>query len=79
MRTECAAPGCGKPIVAGMLMCRIHWFQVPARTRANVNHTWRRVSLMRRDVPGYLTALRAYRDARDEALMSVGATPGDPK
>lgn len=38
---KCAAAGCGLVIDRGLLMCRDHWFMVPAPIRRAVWRGWR--------------------------------------
>lgn len=73
MNHDCAVPGCGKSIVAGMLMCRVHWYQVSARTRGWVNHAWREASSTVADPIRKLELVRGYRAAREQALAEVKA------
>lgn len=68
---ECAVPGCGTSIVAGMLMCRAHWYQVSARTRGWVNHAWREASSRAADPIRKLELIKGYRAAREQAIAEV--------
>lgn len=73
MSHECAVPGCGSAIVAGLLMCKRHWYQVPLNLRARVNRTWLGYATLEREAPPAhkLAALRFYREAREAAIESV--------
>jgi hypothetical protein len=71
MRHECAVPGCGKPIVAGLLMCKPHWYQVSPRTRAWVKRSWDTVQLCTPNTTRYLGALQFYRSAKAAAIAEV--------
>ena len=73
MHHECAVPGCGKSIVAGMLMCKVHWYEVSPRTRAWVNHAWRDASSSVCDPLRRLERVREYRAARERAISEVRA------
>lgn len=37
---ECPASGCTRRVSAGMLLCRPHWYMVPAPLRSAVWHAW---------------------------------------
>lgn len=37
----CAAMRCHAPVQPGMLMCKAHWFTLPARLRGAIWRTWR--------------------------------------
>lgn len=78
MSHECAIEGCGKGIVAGMLMCGEHWFQASPRTRAWVNLSWREASSKVSDPVRRLELIREYRTARDRAISEVRAKQEGP-
>ena len=40
MSHECPAEGCTMAVSGSMLMCRKHWYMVPARLRAKVWNAW---------------------------------------
>lgn len=73
MNHECAVPDCKTSIVAGMLMCRVHWYQVSPRTRGWVNHAWREASSRVADPMRKLELVRGYRAAREQAIAEVTA------
>lgn len=79
MSHECAVPGCGSVIVAGLLMCKRHWYQVPLNLRSRVNRTWRGYVSVEREAPPAqkLAALRSYREAREAAIESVQQAIGE--
>ncbi|MCC7082191.1 MAG: hypothetical protein IT530_16080 [Burkholderiales bacterium] len=68
---ECAVPGCGTSIVAGMLMCKVHWYQVTPRTRAWVNHSWREACSKVADPIRRLELIREHRAAKERAIVEV--------
>lgn len=41
MSKVCKAAGCTVGVRRSQLMCRGHWFAVPAKLRARINETWR--------------------------------------
>jgi hypothetical protein len=36
----CEAPGCPRRVRLGVLACREHWFELPARLRSLINAAW---------------------------------------
>jgi len=73
MNHECAVAGCGTSVVAGMLMCKKHWFQVSPKTRAWVNHSWREASSRVADPVRRIELITGYRAAKARALAEVHA------
>lgn len=70
MKPVCNAVGCDREMPGrGSLMCRAHWFAVPAILRRQVNATW--AAYQKRDGE-YLD----YIEARDEALRFVAEGEG---
>ena len=70
---DCAVPRCTGPARSGQLMCRSHWFDVPAEIRRMVNKTWRAYSTAASTgAPAVFAAARdAYRQARTAAVEAV--------
>ncbi len=66
----CPWPGCGKPIRPAYLMCRAHWYRLPAAIRTAVLAAYR---------PGQtaLTATPAYWAARADALEYARQAAGE--
>jgi hypothetical protein len=64
MNHECPADGCDRAIPYTMLMCRPHWYMVPAPLRAAVWNAWQ-------DGDGGGTA--RHTAAIDAAIRSVNA------
>lgn len=62
--SRCPWPGCGKPIRPAYLMCRTHWYRLPAGLRDRIWATYRRGQTLATASPEYLDALR---DALDYA------------
>jgi len=54
----CAWPGCGKRTRPAYLMCRAHWFRLPAGLRARIWDTYRPGQTALTASPEYLEALR---------------------
>lgn len=65
-RKGCEAPSCAESVARGMLMCRAHWFAVPAPIRSDVLRTWKLVQRV-----GSYGAWVDYFDARNAAIASV--------
>lgn len=72
--SDCAVPNCNRATRTGQLMCRGHWFEVPAEIRRMVNRTWAAYSAAAHKPaePGAFRAAReAYERARTAAVESV--------
>lgn len=41
MSHECPAPRCREQVTRSRLMCREHWYALPAPLRSAINETWR--------------------------------------
>jgi len=54
----CAWPGCDKRTRPAYLMCRAHWFQLPAVLRSRIWDTYRSGQTAATASPEYLEALR---------------------
>jgi hypothetical protein len=50
---ECQVEGCAVMLPRHLLMCRRHWYRVPAELRGRVNQAWRAYEAGR-DVKTYL-------------------------
>jgi hypothetical protein len=61
----CPVDGCGAPVRAGHLMCRVCWARVPRRLAIEVNESWR---AFRR-----VTSLALFGDARARYEMASQA------
>jgi len=61
---ECTAPGCSKMVSTRMLMCRHHWYRVPAHLRNAVWKTWNNGKVQ-----------EGYRAARQAAIDSLAPQP----
>lgn len=59
---RCSATCCRAPVAKGMLFCREHWEQVPARTRSAIMNAWRY-----RHMQAYAEAFDAARNHLDLA------------
>ena len=59
---RCIWPGCGKPTRAAYLMCRAHWYRLPADLRARIWDTYRPGQTALTASPEYLAALRDVLD-----------------
>lgn len=66
---DCAVPGCNRQVPASKLMCRDHWFAVPASLRSGINATWRagEIGAYRQNVSEAIRVLTAGDDAEAEA------------
>lgn len=64
MTRSCAATCCARPVKPGMLMCKAHWFSVPARLRNAIWRTWR------------ARHIAAYRENVREAVDFIDNMPG---
>ena len=64
----CPWPGCRKPVRPAYLMCRTHWYQLPARLRSRIWDTYRPGQTALTASPEYLAALR---DALDYARRTA--------
>lgn len=77
-KTPCPA-GCGNEQKPGKLLCWPCWSSVPLARRREVNRTWAVYRRARANEPILSSkrgdALRAYRAARDAALLSIGVAP----
>lgn len=60
MPHKCPGPGCPVQVPDHMLMCRPHWYQVPAALRSRVWATWRNGA-----GAGYADHSHAMQDAID--------------
>ncbi len=69
----CPWPRCRKPIRPAYLMCRTHWYLVPADLRARITATYRRGQTALTASPEYLAALR---DVLDYAQRAGAAGEG---
>jgi hypothetical protein len=58
----CAWPGCGKHTRPAYLMCRAHWYRLPADLRARIWDTYRPGQTAATASPEYLAALRDVLD-----------------
>ncbi|MGH3222569.1 MAG: hypothetical protein ACRDPY_28385 [Streptosporangiaceae bacterium] len=65
---RCPWPTCHKPIRPAYLMCRTHWYLLPAELRARITATYRRGQTILTASPEYLDALR---DALDYAQRAA--------
>lgn len=76
MQQPCPAE-CGRNQKPDKFLCLPCWSALPAAVRANVNRTWRAFCAIDRDKDsvGYLSALRAYRMARADAIRYLKANP----
>lgn len=63
---------CGKPIRRGLLMCAVHWRQVPTPMQVHVWRTWSQFN-NRKNPAHALQALAEYRRAADAATNYVTA------
>jgi hypothetical protein len=54
----CPWPRCRKPIRPAYLLCRTHWYLLPAELRARITATYRRGQTVLSASPEYLDALR---------------------
>lgn len=70
MLHQCAAPGCPLTINSRLLMCPVHWREVPDHLKARVREAWRRYdgAKHRWDGPAHW---RVYCAARREAIASL--------
>ena len=59
----CAARGCTVIVAGHLLMCRPHWYAVPAQLRYQVNATYYRRNHRPADRAAYAAAVRAAVDA----------------
>ena len=59
---RCIWPGCSKPTRAAYLMCRAHWYRLPADLRARIWDTYRPGQTALTASPEYLAALRDVLD-----------------
>lgn len=71
MNHECAVPGCKTSIVAGMLMCMHHWYQVSPRTRTWVTRSWQEATCKAVESVRRLELMRQYKSARFSAIAEV--------
>jgi hypothetical protein len=65
---SCPWPSCRKPIRPAYLMCRTHWYLLPADIRERIWATYRRGQTILTAPPEYLDALR---DALDYAQRAA--------
>ena len=65
--TRCPWPTCGKPIRPAYLMCRTHWYRLPAGLRDRIWATYHRGQTLATASPEYLDALRAALDYAGQA------------
>lgn len=70
----CPWPRCPKPIRRAYLMCREHWYTLPADIRARINETYRPGQNALTASPAYRAALR---DALDYARQHANPGPAD--
>jgi hypothetical protein len=61
---SCGVSLCTQPCAEGQLLCRRHWFKVPAELREDVNIAWRRYRMNQIN----LGELRAVQNAAIEAV-----------
>jgi hypothetical protein len=74
----CPWPGCGKRTRPGYLMCRAHWYRLPARIRSRIWDTYRPGQTLATASPEYLQALRdALEFARQAEAAGHGGRPGE--
>ena len=66
MKHICHAKGCTVPVPRKMLMCRRHWYMVPAKLRAAV---WAMYSPGQEE--GRAPIKSEWHDAADEAIQAV--------
>lgn len=64
----CPWPTCRKPIRSEYLMCRTHWYRLPADLRNRIWATYRRGQTLATASPEYLDALN---DALDYARSAA--------
>lgn len=62
----CPATPCGAQVEAGKLMCKTHWYLVPAVFRREVNAAWRALRACKT-----VDAVHRYRSARDKAILAA--------
>ena len=68
-RGTCPWPLCGKPFRPAYVMCRTHWYRLPAGLRTRITATYRRGQTI-------LTASPEYLDALQEALSYAAREAG---
>lgn len=74
----CHAIGCETPVRPALLMCRRHWFMVPARLRAEVLATYRRGQCDDKNPSlDYLVAARAAINAVAAQERATQPAPGE--
>lgn len=66
----CPVTGCGRAIFSGLLMCKSHWFMVPAPLRDEVRRTYTAMARVESHKKGD-EAIAAYRLAASEAVRAV--------
>ena len=71
----CPWPLCHKPIRPAYLMCRTHWYRLPAGIRDRINATYRRGQTVLTASPEYLDALQ---DALGDAQRAAAHDGGQP-
>ena len=65
---HCPATPCGAQVEAGKLLCKTHWYLVPAKLRRQVNAAWRALCDSNSN---YAEAINRYRHARDAAILAA--------
>jgi len=63
MSHKCPGPSCSRMVAGHMLMCRVHWYQVPPGLRSEVWDAWR---------GGAGAGTAEHREAILAAIKSIG-------
>ena len=67
MAHRCYIDGCTRNVPDTILLCKPHWYRVPAPLRAQVWKTWKALTA----ADGGLWAVKEYRRAKQAAIDAV--------